>query len=461
MKLALIVVLVLLLAIPGVLFFLSQPATLDVNPTPRILGSDNTLSLRIASPNGLRRATALLEQANVRTEVAAEQPASRFMFWRKSEEPVIQRLIMKVDPTAGFKTGPAKLTVSATANNLRAPVTSKTFDVQLDFRPPVLSPLSGQHYINQGGSETVVFRLNGYFTEAGVKVGNTYFRSHVFPGQDDPNYRFSFFAFPWDTPESTVPMLYARGPGGAEVTSQFWYKLFPKKFRSRTIVLDDRFLQKVVGELDPNGSGDTLSRFLKINGAMRRDNNATLAGLKDKSEHRILWKPPFQQLSNSQVEAQFADVRTYEYQGKKVDQQVHLGFDLSVTANVPVVASNDGRVVWADPLGIYGNCVVIDHGYTLQSIYAHLSQIGVKVGDDVRKGQELGRSGMTGLAAGDHLHFSMQLDGVQINPVEWWDAHWLQDRVLARLSPSSPSPAVNSTPAGHTAKAAGKSRRRR
>ena len=84
----------------------------------------------------------------------------------------------------------------------------------------------------------------------------------------------------------------------------------------------------------------------------------------------------------------FADVRNYIYKGKKVDQQVHLGFDLSDTANAPVHVANDGRVVWADNLGIYGNCVVVDHGYALQSIYGHMNRIDVKVGDMVKKNQK-------------------------------------------------------------------------
>jgi murein DD-endopeptidase MepM/ murein hydrolase activator NlpD len=135
----------------------------------------------------------------------------------------------------------------------------------------------------------------------------------------------------------------------------------------------------------------------------------------------------------------FADVRSYVYKDKKVDEQVHLGFDLSVTQHVAVQASNDGKIVYAGRLGIYGNCVVIDHGYGLQSIYGHLSQIDVKVGDSVKKRQAIGRSGSTGLAGGDHLHFSMQLDGVQINPVEWWDQHWIKDHVWKRLGmPSKP-----------------------
>jgi murein DD-endopeptidase MepM/ murein hydrolase activator NlpD len=99
----------------------------------------------------------------------------------------------------------------------------------------------------------------------------------------------------------------------------------------------------------------------------------------------------------------------------------------------PVVAANSGRVVWARRLGIYGNCIVIDHGYGLQSIYGHLSEFGVKEGDMVAPGQEIGRSGSTGLAGGDHLHFSMQVDGVQVNPIEWWDEHWIKDHMRRRL----------------------------
>jgi len=190
---------------------------------------------------------------------------------------------------------------------------------------------------------------------------------------------------------------------------------------------------KVVNQIDPTGSGELLTRFLKINGELRRKNNQTLMDLRLKSDEKFLWTQSFLQLANSQVESEFADVRSYIYQGKKVDRQVHLGFDLAVSAHTPVVAANDGKVVWAAPLGIYGNCIVVDHGYGLQSIYGHLSELGVKEGDMVKRGQTMGKSGSTGLAAGDHLHFSMQIDGVQVNPVEWWDEHWIKDHIQNRM----------------------------
>jgi len=280
----------------------------------------------------------------------------------------------------------------------------------------------------------VTFNAAGYWTEAGVRVGDERFRSWPLP--DGKPGLFSLFAFAWNMPAGTAPLVYATNPAN-EVTAAMAFQ-FPKKeqpkYRVRDLQIDDRFMQKVIGELDPNGSGDPVARFLKINGEMRRANNETLSDLRLKTEGRFLWSQPFLQQHNSKVESNFADVRNYIYQGKKIDQQVHLGYDLSITQHVGVEASNDGRVVYAAPLGIYGNCIVVDHGYGLQTIYGHLSEIAVHEGDMVKRGQIMGKSGQTGMAGGDHIHFSMQLEGVQIDPKEWWDAHWIKDHVAKRVT---------------------------
>jgi murein DD-endopeptidase MepM/ murein hydrolase activator NlpD len=143
----------------------------------------------------------------------------------------------------------------------------------------------------------------------------------------------------------------------------------------------------------------------------------------------------FHPFTNNAVESAFADRRTYVYKGKEVDQQTHLGFDLASFTGMKILAANRGKVVFADEMGIYGNCVILDHGMGVQSLYGHLSSIGVKAGEMVEKEQEMGRSGMTGLAGGDHLHFTMLVNGHMVNPVEWWDAHWIQDRILRKLKP--------------------------
>jgi murein DD-endopeptidase MepM/ murein hydrolase activator NlpD len=90
-------------------------------------------------------------------------------------------------------------------------------------------------------------------------------------------------------------------------------------------------------------------------------------------------------------------------------------------------------VIFADYLGIYGNCVILDHGLGVQTLYAHLSAFETAAGQAVEKGQAIGRSGMTGLAGGDHLHFTQLVHGRAVNPVEWWDPHWIEDRVLRKL----------------------------
>ena len=259
------------------------------------------------------------------------------------------------------------------------------------------------------------------------------------------------FAYPWDLPDNITPVVYARNPAGTEATATFWFKLFPKKFRVRDFPIDDALMKKLVNQIDPDGTlapgPDILARFLKINGEMRRKNNQQLADLRIKTEEKILWHGPF--LHWGKEESMFADVRNYIYKGQKVDQQVHLGFDLSDTANAPVHVANDGRVVWADNLGIYGNCVVVDHGYGLQSIYGHMNRIDVKVGDMVTKDQSLGVAGQTGLAGGVHVHFGMQIDGVQINPMEWWDEHWIHDRILSKLDPEAAKANPVAAPVAH------------
>jgi murein DD-endopeptidase MepM/ murein hydrolase activator NlpD len=213
--------------------------------------------------------------------------------------------------------------------------------------------------------------------------------------------------------------------------------------------------------VDPTGQlapgPDLVTRFDKINTELRAKNNQQLADLRLKTEEKILWNGPF--LHWGKEEANFADVRDWMHKGKKIDQAVHLGFDLSDVQNGPVNAANDGKVVFADNLGIYGNCVVLDHGYALQSIYGHMREIQVKVGDMVKQGQSMGIAGQTGLAGGVHVHFSMQIDGVQVNPREWWDEHWIRDRILSKLDPSRITASMAVSNPAATVRAAKKKRR--
>ena len=446
MKIALAFLAALVIGALAVLAALSATPAITVTPPVKAIGAGTPVKVELTDPYGVRRLTAVVEQNGARYTVFDQRhPAHRLSFMRLHEAPRVVTFPAGKQQAPALKDGKAKLIIAAQSNDFLGRTTTASYDVDVVLEPPRLMVDEAQHYINQGGSELVTFSVSGDWTDAGVKVGGYTFRSFPMPGRPAAE-RFSLFAFPWDLPADTVPRVYARNAAGTEVIGRFWYKIFPKPFRTRDLEITDAFLEKVVNQIDPGGSGDLLTRFLKINRDMRKQNNQTLSDLRSKTEERVLWNGPFLQLANSQVESHFADVRSYIYKGKKVDQQVHLGYDLAVTQHVPVAAANDGKVIWAADLGIYGNCIVLDHGYGLQSIYGHLSRIDVKPGETVKKGQAMGLSGSTGLAGGDHLHFSMQVDGVQINPAEWFDAHWIHDRILSKLAPEGQAAAPQSKP---------------
>jgi len=348
----------------------------------------------------------------------------------------------------GLVNGPATLVVEAgrkTFFGLRTVTSHERRELVARLDPPRVAVVSIHHFINLGGAEFVVLRATPEDVEAGVVVGDARYR--LYPGSavgiTDPAMRVGFFALRHDQDVNTPISAYARDAAGNEVTVPLEHQPFVKRFVQSKIPIDQRFLDRVVPaiashtpdlKIDTGSPEGLLKGFLEINGNLRQKNGDFIASLAEKSEPRMLWTEAFAQMVNSQVESRFADRRTYYFDDKEIDKQVHLGFDLATVQQAPVHASNAGKIVFADFLGIYGNCVIIDHGLGVQSLYAHLSQIGVKTGDSVTKGQELGRTGSTGLAGGDHLHFTMLLQGTPVNPVEWWDQHWLQDRVLRKIS---------------------------
>ena len=423
---------ILVLAVLVVLllvFFVARSATpvVDLPSALVTLGQATPITVRVRDPRGVRSVNAFIEQNGARYQV--------FMLPEPSKSPE-----RTWNFTAGVKTipqlqaGKAKLIVEATSNDLLRKTSRVERDLTVVTQPPSVSVDSEQHYLYLGMADLATFNVSGNWTEAGVRVGDQKFRAWPMPGGKEG--MFSLYAFAWNMPPATVPMVYAANAAGNDVTSPL-VVIFPKKeqpkYTTHDLQVSDAFLNKVMNELDPNGTGDSVARFVKVNSEMRKANNKTLADLQYKTAEKFLWSRPFIRQPHSQAEANFADVRNYIYQGKKIDQQVHLGYDLAVTQHVGVQAANDGKVVYAAPLGIYGNCIVVDHGYGLQTIYGHLSRIDVKEGDMVKQGQVMGLSGMTGMAGGDHIHFAMQLDGVQIDPKEWWDPHWIKDHIAKRV----------------------------
>jgi len=345
--------------------------------------------------------------------------------------------------------GPARVVVRAARPvlfGLRTVRSEATRDFTVDLEPPRVAVLSTHHYVNHGGAEFVVYRVTPPDADSGVRVGEETYPGYPASGVHlggvsiaDPEIKVAFFALLYDQDQEAPISVVASDQAGNAVSVPLEHRAFAKPFKRSRIELTDSFLARVVPpivELAPDlraPDGELVASFLGINGELRRRNNEAIASFGEKTAPETLWDGAFAQLANTQVEASFADHRTYFYNGQEVDQQVHLGFDLASTAHAPVHAGGAGTVVHADMLGIYGNTVVVDHGMGVQSLYGHLSSFAVKAGDHVEKGQDLGRSGQTGLAGGDHLHFTMLVDGHMVSPMEWWDPHWIDDRILRKL----------------------------
>jgi len=447
----------------GVAWFVAGRAAgpaIDIAQPQKAIGQSGELVVVIDTPGGrLARLEVAVEQNGARWPVFSLPGGDASQLQREGDRLRLARPIGKKQ-ISDLRAGKARIVVTAVRPVLfgvRQVQSIAARDVEVRLTPPVVGVLSSFHYVNHGGSEMVVYRVTPADAASGVRVGEHEYPGFPASGADaaltDPALRVAFFALLWDQDVKTPIAVFARDDVGNESHASFDYRVFPKVFRKSKIMLDERFLAKVVPpilqnspELKVDDPSDLLGSYVRINRDLRRENNATIAALAAQTSPQILWQGPFKQLVNTAVEAGFADQRTYIYKGKEVDRQVHLGFDLASTAGAPVVAANRGKVVHAGWLGIYGNCVILDHGMGLQSLYAHLSAIDVKVGDTVNMNDRLGRSGSTGLAGGDHLHFTMLLGGNAVTPIDWWSAKWVQDRITRKLreARSAAAPAASS-----------------
>jgi murein DD-endopeptidase MepM/ murein hydrolase activator NlpD len=228
------------------------------------------------------------------------------------------------------------------------------------------------------------------------------------------------------------------------------YRLKTKRWKADKIKLGDDFFNKKMQEfqdINPElkNINNPLEVFLKINQDERGKNARLIQEVCSRTQPERLWQGAFMRLPNSKPMAAFADHRSYIYQNREIDKQVHLGQDLASLKKAEVPAANTGVVAFTGPLGIYGKSVILDHGWGLFSLYSHLSEIKAEKGQKLNKGDILGRTGETGMAGGDHLHFSIMVQGKFVDPLEWFDPHWIKDQVnrqLASVAPAQTKPAA-------------------
>jgi murein DD-endopeptidase MepM/ murein hydrolase activator NlpD len=441
---------VLLAVVVGLVatFRVGAAPAIDIEPSLPAIGARTPLVVSVHAPGrGLGDVRIELVQGE-ETHLVAERhhrPRPPWSFGGTGSESDEIRTEVGRQTIEGLREGEARIrvTVSRAGTWLLHPapvVAERVLPVRLV--PPALSVLSSQHYVAQGGSGVVVYRVGSTAVRDGVQVGAWFFPGAPLPGFGTDDH-FALFGIPWDESDDTRIRLVAEDDVGNRSEATFVDRFFPRPPSRDRITLDDAFMSRVVPEIlrqtpELTDKGDLLENYLEVNRDLRKENAEALVQLGKKPTLRFLWSEPFLPFPNAKVMSSFADQRTYLYGGREVDHQVHLGFDLASIARSPVPAANRGIVRMARYFGIYGNAVVLDHGYGLMTLYAHMSELDVSEGDEVERGQVLGRTGATGLAGGDHLHFTTLVDGLPVNPMEWWDAAWIRERVTRKLGEALP-----------------------
>jgi len=424
------------------------PPIVEIEPRLPGIGRQTSIEVRAReSKRGLAGLRVEFVQGD-RVEALATRahtPRPAWAFWGPRDVEDSLTVEVGTETMKGLREGPATIRVVAerAGSWLRSPepvTIERVLPVRL--RPPSLQVVSSRTYVDQGGSEAVVYRVGESAKKDGVQAGPWWFPGFPLPGGGAQD-RFALFGIPFDLGDASAVRLVAEDDVGNVSRASFVDRFRPRPFRNDTIRLTESFLERVVPpildhETDLEDAGSVLDNYLAINGDLRSKNARTLIELSQRSRPEFLWSDAFVPMRNAQVMSSFADRRTYMYEGRAVDRQDHLGFDLASTAMADVQSGNAGVVVLARFFGIYGNTVVVDHGYGLQTLYGHLSSITVEEGQEILKGHVLGRTGETGLAGGDHLHFSVLLHGLSVNPAEWWDSHWIHDRLELKLGPALP-----------------------
>ncbi len=347
---------------------------------------------------------------------------------------------VQLDPARHkLKDGSAVLTITAADRSywsfFRGNKNRFEKNVTVDFRPPSVEVIADDRYVTQGGSGLVTYKASPDTVRSGIEIGGYFFPAYKGFLADRDAY-LAFFSHPYDVSSNERAMIVAEDHAGNTRQSPLAYNVRPLRYREVKVQVSEGFIRDKIEPLltEAGGyGGSPQDKFLKVNHELRKRNEEAIRKTCRRSAPMKLWNGRFTQLPNSAVQANFADRRFYSHGGEKIDEARHLGYDLAVTRRYPVTAANGGAVSFAGTLGIYGNTVIIDHGFGLCSLYSHLSSINVASGDAVKKGARIGRTGETGLAIGDHLHYGVYVQGVAVLPLEWWDAKWIRDNVTGKL----------------------------
>ncbi len=329
------------------------------------------------------------------------------------------------------------LTVTVTDKSLwnlfRGNTAQKKIDIKIDYKRPNVNVIANSRMINQGGSALVVFQAQDEnLDKLYVKANNNIFKPEPYKKE---GYYAVLVAWPFTDDSFDAKIVATDLAGNKRETHIPFYHGNPRyrvsKIRATDKFIDGKITDLASSDLEYAGIEDRLEKLKAINETMRLKNEALIHKLSRHVSDEMIdtWQiKRFYPLKNGKKVASFGDHRYYYYKDKNniVSESYHVGYDLASTKMADVIASNPGTVVFADENGIYGNMPMIDHGLGLYTLYGHCSQLLVKEGDEVHAGQVIAKTGMTGLALGDHLHFGMLVQGIEVRPVEWFDRKWIK-----------------------------------
>lgn len=424
-------VLFLLFCVVFVLFFEGESPKITFSLPSDNIGKQQMLHITVAdAKSGLRKIEVSARQGEKQKELAAKEYPRKGYFGKigQSEDTIDAQFNAQ---ELGFKDGAVDLTIIARDYSLRGffrgnkTVFEKKYT--LDTIPPKVTLLHNEQYVSPGGAGIVIYKLSEPGGKHGIVV-NGHFNPGFPVSAERENTYIAYFAVPFDAKRLEQSVIQAEDLAGNKATVPFSPVFKPVQYKADKINISEGFLNSKIPEFEqyyPNLKGDSLEKYIYINQTLRLENNNKIAEACSKPDASQMWSGAFFRMLGSS-KAGYADHRTYFYNGKAIDEQTHLGMDIASLEHSEVKAANAGKVVFADYLGIYGNMVILDHGQGVFSLYSHMSQINVTLGAAVEKLGVLGLTGTTGMAGGDHLHFSMLINGIFVTPIEWWDPHWIK-----------------------------------
>ncbi len=448
-KLVLIIVfLAILIPLVWILFYKYEGAGPKVEVTlPSLyLKKSYEMSLKVDDKGtGLRKVmVSIMQNDNEKVLLEKEYPPSSVISFFSDKRVNEDSFVIPVESRKyGMDEGEALIRVMVTDYSWKGWDSGNIFyeenKVVIDTKPPKIKVLTRNHNIERGGSGLVIYRLFEENAKSGVMVGDNFFPGHSGLFENKDVYA-AFFALDHYQGPGTQIFVTARDLAGNEAKRGFHHYIRDKNFKTDILNISDRFLEFKMPDFDLDeiegfvgSQNPLLKKFLYINDKLREKNITRVLDFPKDTVGEILWEGRFGRLAGAATRSSWADRRIYKYKGKEIDRAIHLGIDLASTANAKIKAANGGRVIMAENEGIFGNTVIIDHGFGLASLYSHLNEITVNKGDELSKGDVIGSTGLTGLAGGDHLHFSMIVHNTFVNPVEWWDTAWIKNNITSKI----------------------------